>query len=77
MAQMLQPSTATPPIPLPEPQLLYNSREAYFEDFKILEKKILKDVGEIWKEINELNVIFWKPTDLTCGSSIGYDELGN
>ncbi|KZS16381.1 WD repeat-containing protein [Daphnia magna] len=47
MAQMLQPSTATPAIPLPEPQLLYNSREAYFEDFKILEKKILKDVGEI------------------------------
>ena len=46
MAQMLQPVPATPQLHLPETPLIYSNQEAYFADFKILEKKILKDVGD-------------------------------
>jgi hypothetical protein len=46
MAQMLQPEIAAPQLQLPETPLVYSNREAYFEAFKILEKKILKDVGD-------------------------------
>jgi len=47
MAQMLQPAPVAPQLHLPETPLIYSNREAYIEDFKLLEKKILKDVGEI------------------------------
>lgn len=51
MAQLLQPSAATPPAELPEIQLVYTQRNAYMEDFKILENKILQDVGDTEKEM--------------------------
>ncbi|XP_046439189.1 dynein axonemal intermediate chain 3-like isoform X1 [Daphnia pulex] len=47
MAQMLQPAPVAPQLHLPESPLIYSNREAYMEDFKILEKKILKDVGDV------------------------------
>lgn len=46
MAQMVLPVPAAPQLHLPETPLIYSNREAYFKDFKILEKKILKDVGD-------------------------------
>jgi hypothetical protein len=47
MAQMLQPAPVAPQLHLPESPLIYSNREAYMEDFKILEKKMLKDVGDV------------------------------
>lgn len=61
MAQMLQPVPATPQLHLPETPLIYSNQESYFADFKILEKKILKDVGDTWKGTRKytINVMYW------------------
>lgn len=46
MAQMLQPTTTTPPADVPEIQLVYTQRNSYMDDFRVLENRILQDVGD-------------------------------
>ena len=46
MAQMLQPTTTTPPADVPEIQLVYTQRISYMDDFRVLENRILQDVGD-------------------------------
>lgn len=45
MAQMVQPTTQEPPMVFPELALPYADQESYFDDFKILENKILQDMA--------------------------------
>ena len=46
MAQMLHPTTTTPPADVPEIQLVYTQRNSYMDDFRVLENRILQDVGD-------------------------------